>query len=51
MTVDAPTTDVIKSNSSDIELILGNTNILLIAPHGHPDDDEKTGEQMRHQFC
>lgn len=31
----------------DIDLIPGNTHILLIAPHGHKDDDENTGKLVR----
>ncbi len=31
----------------NIETIKGSANILLIAPHGYPDDDENTGEVAR----
>ncbi len=33
---------------NDIEIIPGNINILLIAPHGHDEDDKNTGKLVRH---
>ena len=33
--------------TDSVELITGNNNILLIAPHGHPKNDMNTGELTR----
>ncbi len=41
-------TEQIKSEEKNpIDFIPGSTNILLIAPHGHPKDDENTGKLVR----
>jgi len=39
--------DETKTGNTDIELIAGHTNILLIAPHGHDKDDKNTGKLVR----
>ena len=36
-----------ESAQNPIEFISGSTNILLVAPHGHHLDDEKTGDLTR----
>ena len=36
-----------KKDNNDIELIQGENNILLVAPHGHKDDDKNTGKLTR----
>ncbi len=38
---------MLSQNKDAIELIQGHTNILLIAPHGHDEDDKNTGKLVR----
>jgi hypothetical protein len=35
------------NGKSDLKILDGSNNILLIAPHGHPKNDENTGKLVR----
>ena len=47
MAANIPKTDLMTTDSTDIEFIPGVNNILLVAPHGYNDDDKNTGELTR----